>query len=73
MTAADPLQLPETAGNPPRRLSDSDELWIWAIVFFATVGVGMWAATLWDGGFAVGLGWAWVLVKAHRWIEARRG
>lgn len=41
---------------------------LFAAVFFATVGVAMWASTLPSiGGFFLGMGWVLVLVEIAKW------
>lgn len=41
---------------------------LFAAVFFATVGVAMWASTLPSiGGFFLGMGWVLVLVEISKW------
>lgn len=69
----DPLQLVETAGPDPR-LTPGHRALLGACVFFATLGVGVLVMTFpAPMQFAGGLGWAWVLYRAHRWEELHGG
>jgi hypothetical protein len=73
VTRPDPLQLPETAGEVGR-LTVAQRALLGLAVFFATAGVGVLALTFHPPAqFAAGLGWAWVLLRIHRWEESARG
>jgi len=56
------------------RLTTAQRALLGAVVFFATAGVGVAAMTFHPPAqFAAGLGWAWVLLRIHRWEESVRG
>jgi hypothetical protein len=59
---------------PPRRLSQGERAALFGALFFATLGVMIFAATLgYAGCFLLAMGWTLVLVEVDRWAGPRGG
>lgn len=53
----------------PRQLSQGERAALFGAIFFATIAVAMWAATLRDAGFFVGMAWMLVLLELDKWAR----
>jgi hypothetical protein len=67
----DPLQLPETAGGPlGRQLTPGEKVGLFAVMFFATCGVIVFALTLPHGTqVAIGVGWGMIIREVMAWAD----
>lgn len=73
MTRPDPLQLPETAGEGLPPLTPGERVALFAVMFFATCGVVVFAMTLPQGTqVAIGVGWGFVIREVMTWAEGNR-